>query len=270
MSISKVKINEDQVSTAFSKQSIVFDEIDEANKTIIWMREKFRVEVLKHAKQGSAFLELNCGTGIDSTYFAKHGFTVHSTDNAEGMLTVLNDKIKNDNLCNITTEKCSFNQIWSIDKSDFDYVVSNFGGLNCTDKLYEVLDGIDAKLKDGGYFTLVIMPKICPWEIAMLFKGMFKTAFRRFRKNGTKAHLEGVYFDCYYYSPNYIIQHLSDRYEVVTIKGLGVFVPPPFIEGFIDRHPKLFKLLENLERIVADKWPFNRWCDHYIITMKKK
>ena len=271
MNKSAVNINEEQVSNAFSKQSPVFDEIDDANKLIIWMRDKFRNEVLEQAKPNDKFLELNCGTGIDSVFFAKNGFQVHSTDNAEGMLTVLNDKIKKANLSEyITTERSSFNEIGSIEKKNFDYVISNFGGLNCTDKLHEVLDGIDLKLKTGGIFTLVIMPKVCPWEIVMLFKGMFKTAFRRFKKKGTKARVEGVYFDCYYYNPSYITKHLKDKYDVVTVQGLGIFVPPPFIEQFIEKHPKLFRFLEKIENRVANKYPFNKWCDHYMITMRKK
>lgn len=262
--------NEIDVSNAFSKQSTVFDEIDEANSCIGWVRDRVRKEVLNHIPDNARMLELNCGTGIDSTYFAQLGHDVLATDNADGMLAALNKKIAGTDIeQKITTKKCSFNKIGDINEGAFDYVFSNFGGLNCTDKLYEVLEGIDKVLKPGGYFTLVIMPKVCPWEMIMLFKGYFKTAFRRFKKNGTDAHLEGVNFLCYYYSPAYVVKHMPKGYEVCSIKGLCITVPPPFIENFKEQHAKMFNMLERIEDKICDMKPFNRWCDHYVITMRK-
>ena len=262
--------NEIEVSSAFSKQSTVFDEIDDANSCIGWVRDRVRKEVANYMSEGARVLELNCGTGIDSTYFAALGHEVLATDNADGMLATLNKKIAGTDIeSRITTKKCSFNKIGDINEGQFDYVFSNFGGLNCTDKLYEVLSGIDKVLKPGGYFTLVIMPKVCPWEMLMFFRGYFKTAFRRFKKNGTNAHLEGVNFLCYYYSPDYVVKHMGQGYELCSTKGLCITVPPPFIENFKERHTKLFNVLAKVEDKIYAMKPFNKWCDHYMITMKK-
>jgi len=46
--------------------------------------------------------------------------------------------------------------------------------------LSKVLDSFDPLLKPGGMVTLVILPKFCLWETLLLFKGKFRTAFRRF------------------------------------------------------------------------------------------
>lgn len=264
------KDNEVTVSDAFSRQSVVFDGIYNGNYTTLWMRGRARKEVLSNIQPGGRMLELNCGTGIDSIYFAQQGFDVMATDNADGMLTQLNEKIATLGLADkVSTKKCSFNNIDTLNEGKFDYVFSNFGGLNCTDKLYEVIHGIDKVLKPGGYFTLVIMPKVCPWEMITLFKGYFKTAFRRFKKNGTTAHLEGLHFYCYYYSPKYVIEHAGNGYTMQSVKGLCITVPPPFIENFFEKHPRTFRMLEKIENMIWDKAPFNRWADHYIITMRK-
>lgn len=262
---------ENNVSEAFSKQSPFFDDIDKGNSIIGWMRGRVRAEVLRYIELGSEMLELNCGTGIDSVFFAQKGFRVLATDNAEGMLLQLDNKIELLKLHeNLTTQRCSFNNLEQLQPRRFDYVFSNFGGLNCTDNLQKVLTDIDAVLKPGGYFTLVIMPVVCPWEIFMLFKGYFKTAFRRFKKSGTMAHLEGVHFKCYYYNPSYITKRLSSQYELVSLKGLSIVVPPPYIEHFREKHSSVFSLLEKIENRIWNRKPFNRWCDHYMITMKKK
>lgn len=262
--------NEVHVSDAFSRQSIVFDEIDESNSCIAWIRDRVRNEVNAHIAPGARMLELNCGTGIDSTYFAQRGHEVLATDNAAGMLEQVNKKIPAMGLeGKLSTKRCSFNNIDQLNEGQFDYVFSNFGGLNCTDKLYEVLHGIDKVLKPGGYFTLVIMPKVCPWEMIMLFKGYFKTAFRRFKQHGTQAHVEGVHFLCYYYSPNYVMKHAGKNFRLTSLKGLCITVPPPFIEHFKERHSKTFRLLEKIENKICTAAPFTRWNDHYVITMQK-
>lgn len=262
--------NEQLVNRAFSAQSVKFDSIYEGNKITVWMRDRFRQEILKHVQPGSELLELNCGTGIDTMFFANKGYKVTATDNADGMIAMINEKIAQQQLQDkIVAKKCSFNNLQQLKGNKFDYVYSNFGGLNCTDKLYEVIEGIDEVLKPGGYFTLVIMPRVCPWELLTIFKGHFKTAFRRFKKSGTPAHIEGTFFSCYYYNPSYVIKHAGDNYELCTLKGLAITVPPPFIEQFVENHPRMFRTLEKIENKISEKSPFNRWCDHYMITMKK-
>lgn len=265
-----IQKNEGDVSKAFSTQSVVFDAIDKENKLITWVRERVRKEVLQYLPANPDMLELNCGTGIDAVFFAQKGHRIHATDNADGMLQQLRQKVDALSLGNkLIVQKCSYNALENIQGKQYDYIFSNFGGLNCTKDLADVLDNIDRLLKPGGRFTLVIMPKICPWEIIMMFKGMFKTAFRRFRSNGAKAHLEGTYFQCYYYSPSFVTGRLAKNFRLTSLKGLSIVVPPPFIEQFMEKHPTLFNRLEQIENRIWDKAPFNRWCDHYMITMEK-
>lgn len=266
-----LKEQEIKVSEAFSRQSAVFDAVDEDNSLLVWMRKRVRNEVLQNIKAGANILELNCGTGIDSVFFAQHGFNVLATDNADGMLHKLSQKIAVLGLEDkLMAQKCSFNNLESLENKKIDYVFSNFGGLNCTNDLANVLHGIDKLLLPGGKFTLVIMPPVCPWEMLMAFKGYFKTAFRRFNPKGANSHVEGVYFRSYYYTPGYIQKNIGKGYKLISLKGLSVAVPPPFIEKFCEKYPKLFRILERIEDKIYDKAPFNRWCDHYMITMQKK
>ena len=151
----------------------------------------------------------------------------------------------------------------------FDHIVSNFGGLNCTDNLKDVLLKLSPLLNAHGKVTLMIMPRVCPWELILMFKGKFKTAFRRFKKN-TPAHIEGVNFSCYYYNPGYVITTLKKEFDVVTLKGVCITVPPEFYQGFVERYPKLFSLLKKTDKAICSVFPFNRWCDHYMITLQKK
>lgn len=262
---------EKQASAAFSKQAPVFDKIDEENKLLVWMRDRIHREVMSFARKGDYMLELNCGTGIDALYFTSQGLRVMATDNAPGMLEQLQQKIDAGGLQDrISVARCSFNHLEALGTTpQYDYVFSDFGGLNCTDRLDKILDDIDRLLKPGGRFTLVIMPKVCLWEMAMVFKGYFRTAFRRLRKGGVQAKVEGVPFQCYYYDPRFIIAYLGERYKLRSLKGLSIIVPPPYIERFVEKRPRLFRVLEGWENRLYGKAPFNRWGDHFMITMEK-
>ncbi|MBL7713312.1 MAG: class I SAM-dependent methyltransferase [Chitinophagaceae bacterium] len=263
---------EESVSLAFSNQSPEFDRIDEENKIILWIRNRVQQEVLSYIAPRAHLLELNCGTGIDALFFAGNGITVTATDNAPGMLQQLDQKIEQHRLQDqIKTIRCSFNELQQLGTAtQYDYIFSNFGGLNCTDQLGKVLKDIHQLLKPGGRFTLVIMPRICPWEILMAAKGRFRLAFRRLKKGPATAKLEGEEFDCYYYSPAFVTRTLGDAFKLLSLKSLSLTTPPPFVEQFIERFPRAFTQLEQWENRLCSKAPFNRWGDHFMITMEKK
>jgi ubiquinone/menaquinone biosynthesis C-methylase UbiE len=261
---------EELVSQAFSRQSVDFDHIYTSNAISEWMRQRARNEVMRFIPKGAHMLELNCGTGMDSTWFAKKGIRVVATDNAEGMLSILRRKLAAEALEDtIEVKRCSFNHLDQMADNRFDYIFSNFGGLNCTENLDKVLQQFSLLLRPGGYCTLVIMPRICPWELLMLLKGRVKTAFRRFKKE-TDAHIEGVHFKCYYYNPGFVKRILAQHFETVSLKGMAFLVPPPFIEGFKEKRPKLFSRLQKAELKLESQFPFNHCCDHFVITLRKK
>jgi ubiquinone/menaquinone biosynthesis C-methylase UbiE len=264
-------MNNDQlISKAFSSQSFVFDKLNEENKLTGHLRDIYRKEIISQSLPDYQFLELNCGTGIDSIYLARKGFTLLSTDNSSGMIDVLNSKIRNRELeNNIQTQLCSFNELYKLGDRKFNYIISNFGGLNCTKDLGEVLTQLKRLLKENGKTTLVIMPMVSPCELLLILKGDLKTAFRRFGKH-TKAHIEGVHFSIYYYSPSYIIRRLKKDFDVLTLKGIYFAVPPEFYQGFVERYPRTYSFLQHIEKQLSNYFPFNRCCDHYLITLQKK
>jgi ubiquinone/menaquinone biosynthesis C-methylase UbiE len=262
-------LQQQNVSAAFSRQSAVFDELDEKNLTLAWMRNKVREHVLSYWKPGEHILELNAGTGLDAIFFAQQGLYVHATDNAPGMLAVLTQKVNKLGLSDrVTSQQCSFLELDKI-QGKYNHIFSNFGGLNCTEKLEEVIHSFSSLLKQEGTATLVIMPPICPWEMLLALKGNFKIAFRRLKKNGTPSHLEGLYFNSYYYNPGKVKKMFGKGYKLLSVKGLASIVPPPYLENFPIKYPCVFNALTSAEDALCETWPFNNWADHFIITMQK-
>ncbi|MCX6206528.1 MAG: methyltransferase domain-containing protein [Bacteroidetes bacterium] len=279
--------NQPLAKEAFNRQSFVFDELYVKNKIVAYKRERTRNAFESQLKKGAKILELNAGTGQDALYFASKGYAVHATDISNNMLDELKKKLdilfqeqetmhKSSNhetftMPTISVENISFEDLDKLaDKGPYDGIFSNFGGLNCTKNLNKVLDSFSELLNPNAVVTLVVMPSFCLWEFLLVFRGAFKLAFRRlFSKQGAKAHIEGVHFLCYYYSPQYIIKHLKEDFELVHVEGLCTIVPPSYIENFPNKFPKIFQGLKNLENKWKQYYPFNTIGDYYIISLKK-
>jgi ubiquinone/menaquinone biosynthesis C-methylase UbiE len=266
-------LNEQAAAQAFSKQAPLFDELYSGDIIIQYKRKRVRDHVLRYLQPGSLMLELNAGTGDDAVFFAKLGHSVHATDISVVMQTMLKEKVKLHNLqSQVTTEACSFTQLDTLSNTGpFDIIFSNFAGLNCTVELPKVLRSLHTLVKPGGLLTLVLLPKFCIWEFLLLFRGKFKTAFRRFSgRKGSTAHIEGELFRCWYYNPAFVKRQLKESFTVVSTEGLCTLVPPSYLEKFAEKHPKAFNFLKRREDKWKEKWPWRNIGDYYIITLKKK
>jgi ubiquinone/menaquinone biosynthesis C-methylase UbiE len=265
--------HEELAEKAFSRQSAIFDDLYSSNAIIQYKRERVRRHVQQYLGFNNSILELNSGTGEDAFWFAGQGHRVHATDISEGMQDILKNKVTVSGFQQkISTELISFTKLAALkNKEEYDMIFSNFAGLNCTDELGKVLDSFYPLLKPGGMVTLVLLPKFCLWEFLLLFKGKFKTAFRRlFSKKGVTAHIEGTYFTCWYYDPSFIVRRLKGRFHLVCLEGLCTLAPPSYIAGFAEKYPKTYSFLKSKEERWKTKWPWRSIGDYYIISLQKK
>ncbi|MES1224654.1 MAG: methyltransferase domain-containing protein [Bacteroidota bacterium] len=273
MNVQQHHMNEQHAAAAFSRQSVIFDQLYSGDTIVQYKRERVRQHLQTLLKPGSHILELNSGTGEDAIWMAQQGYYVHATDIATGMQEQLLQKVKALGLQQQISNECiSFTQLDKLQQQKkYDHIFSNFAGLNCTGQLDKVLQSFNVLLKPGGTVTLVILPKFCLWEFLLLFKGQFKTAFRRlFSRKGVTAHVEGAYFTCWYYNPSYVIKHLEQQYKLIGIEGLCTIVPPSYMEGFAEKNPRLYNFLQRKEAAYKTKWPWRSVGDYYIISFRKK
>jgi ubiquinone/menaquinone biosynthesis C-methylase UbiE len=263
--------NEANAEQAFSRQSAVFDGLYGGDTIIRYKRQRVRTHIERWLPPSSCMLELNAGTGEDAIYFVKNGHRVHATDISTGMLGQLKAKKHNTGIGQrLSIELCDFTQLDQLDRrGPYDYVFSNFAGLNCTQQLGKVLQDLPPLLNPGGVITLVVLPKFCLWEFLLLFRGRFKTAFRRFSgAAGASAQVEGTHFRCWYYQPSFITRSLPE-FELLSIEGLCSVVPPSYLEGFAEKYPRLFNFLCRVESKWKHGWPWRLVGDYYIISLRK-
>jgi ubiquinone/menaquinone biosynthesis C-methylase UbiE len=256
------------VNRAFSKQSIHYDRDDFQNIIINEWREQVYHHVNQFLKPDDYLLELNAGTGIDALHFASSGIRTHATDLSDGMIREIENKIRSYSGSQLLTcQQLSYDQLDKLSGRKFDYVFSNFGGLNCIQDLTKVTRHLPNVLTNGAYVTWVIMPKVYLWELAGIFKGN-KNAFRRLKRNGVIAHLEGEHFPTFYHSLSEIKKAFGTSFKFIQSEGLGSISPPPHRDDFAKNKPSLYSALRNLDQSVRHIPPFNRWADHIIVTFQ--
>ena len=259
------------INRGFSKQSADYDATDRNNPVLQDLRNQVYHHVEKFLRPHSHILEINAGTGIDAMHFVSQGHRVHATDISDGMIGQIKRKIELNHLSHrLTCQQLSFTDLDQVVVRDFDYVFSNFGGLNCLGDLTLMTRHLPLLLKEGAYITLVIMPPVSPWELLSVLNGNWRSAFRRLSKNGVLAHVENEYLQTYYHSVSSICSAFGHSFKLIALEGLAAVSPPPYRRDIAIRHPGRYGLLRKLDRLLVKAFPFNLCADHVIATFHYK
>ncbi|MDX2246934.1 MAG: class I SAM-dependent methyltransferase [Bacteroidia bacterium] len=228
------------------------------------------LESVLSGKKNLKILELNCGTGEDALWLARKGHSVMATDISPEMISLTRHK----SLVNGMGKKIQCKQL-SLEQvaegavhTRFDWVFSNFGGLNCIgpDKLDALTEEIATLLNPGGRFIAVIMPKNCLWESAYFMgKLQFRNAFRRRSKFPVPVKLETEIVQTWYHSPMEVIRMLQPLFEVQGLIPIGMAVPPSYLDPFFRKKPHLLRKLIALDRVLTQRPGLSPFADHYLI-----
>ncbi|MDH3648399.1 MAG: hypothetical protein OEQ53_01895, partial [Saprospiraceae bacterium] len=162
----------------------------------------------------------------------------------------------------------------SSEEVNFDMVFSNFGALNCIQPsdLKEVVQALHARIHRGGYVVLVVMTSFCLWEsIYFLWKGKRDKASRRWRRDSTIFETQECEdLNIWYYSPRKLYTLFKDYFTLHSIRPVGCFIPPSYMEPALKRKPLLLKGLFKMDRLTATLSPLAYLSDHFLIVMQKK
>jgi hypothetical protein len=120
-------------------------------------------------------------------------------------------------------------------------------------------------LRPGGFVVWVIMPRVCPWELAQSLRGRFGVALRRVR-GATRANVEGARVATFYFSPAQVVRALGPAFTLIGLQSLSLFSPPAFMDRFPHRFPRLFRALTQIDARVT-RWPvLNSLGDFVMVT----
>ncbi len=140
-----------RVAEAFDGISERFDH-DLENEITRRLRARIYDTIETLLKPGSSILDINCGTGIDAINLRRRGFRVAGIDLSPMMIEQAVAKIQRDENLDVHFLTGSFDRVSELAKGPFDLVLSNFGGLNCTDQLPSVAEQVARVLSPSGFF----------------------------------------------------------------------------------------------------------------------
>ncbi len=176
-------------------------------------------------RQGDTILDLGCGTGEDAVHFTRLGAKVLGLDASNAMVQAACAR-------GIDARQLAIESLSAID-GHFDGAISNFGALNCVRDLSGLARELGRLIRPGGYLAACLMGPCCGWEIAYyLYRGDAKRAFRRWRRDGDMASI-GV--RVHYPSVRHVRNAFSPYFRLVRRLGIGLCVPPSYVEAFPDR-----------------------------------
>src|SRR5262249_50601554 len=109
------------------------------------------------------------------------------------------------------------------------------------------------------------------WEILWYLKRWNpKKAFRRLRGGGGETALASdVTVEIYYWSIRKVVRAFSPYFRLVRWKGVGIAVPPSYLEPLVRRFPRTLRLAAKADRLV-ERCPFIRsLADHVLLTFER-
>jgi ubiquinone/menaquinone biosynthesis C-methylase UbiE len=261
---------------AFDSAAAQYDETFSpvTNPLVRMMRQRALAAAARHFPVGSTLLEVGCGTGQDTVELVARGHRVVACDPSANMIAATRVKLEKAGQAESATFLCrgaaALGEDWPTLGISVDGVFSDFGPLNCELSLEPVRRLLERALRPGGRFVGVVMPRICPLEIAMFAaRGELRTALRRFRRQPI-ADVEGVRFPIRYYGAGDFDQALGAGFRRVETRSLGLCLPPPRFGAELARTPRLLRALASLEDTLAGVPGMNRMGDHVILVYERR
>lgn len=242
-----------------------FSTVGRSQRNVVWE------EALATFAPGSHILELNCGTGEDAIFLAKAGMRVTACDASAEMIVQARNKAASHELgaqidfYNLPTE-----HIDSLPRAQrFDGVFSNFSGLNCVQDLGSIARQITDRLEPGASMLFCLSSRYCLWEIAyFMLRNNPRKALRRCG-GLTQARVGDLDFPVYYPTLSELNTAFRPSFRLVSTAGIGITVPPSYLESWAQSHPQLLGMLEKIDAIVR-RWPLARTLgDHMLVHMER-
>jgi ubiquinone/menaquinone biosynthesis C-methylase UbiE len=222
-------------------------------------------------ENGDHVLELNCGTGEDALFLARNGISVTACDASEQMIQIASGRLRKE----APGAPIQFNFLPTEHLRDlkpitkFDGAFSNFSGLNCVADLTQTIEDLATFLSPGAPFLVCLSTRFCLWEMLWFaLHGNFRKAFRRCFGHAT-AKVGQFSVDVYYPTIRKLQMQFSPSFVLRSCTGVGVTVPPSYVEAWIRNHPKLLNMLRTIDKAISSYPGFRVLGDHVLLHFER-
>jgi len=259
-------------SAAFDRMADTYDEtftqssIGRAQREVVWN------SLTKVFRPGHRVIDLNCGTGEDALFLAKHGVSVVGCDASARMIQVAERRksleapgasLRFRVLRNEDVDALS-------ESAPFDGVLSNFSGMNCVADPSQVARKLRQVLKPGAVALICVSTRVCLWEVAWYGShGNLTKAFRRVRGRAL-ANLDGITVPVWYLTIARMRGLFSPWFQLRSARAIGLFVPPSYLESWARKRTTILVRLQAMDRVFS-AWPVLRAVgDHVLLEFEKR
>jgi SAM-dependent methyltransferase len=225
---------------------------------------------------GSRVLEIGCGTGLDTLFLAAIGSRVIACDPSEAMVSRTRRRLDAAGIGDRAgLLLCGLEELPRfLDALDhaagFDAIVSNFGALNCAPSL-EALGVLGRRhLRPGGTVAIGVIGRSCLCEAVYFTLRGDRAKVGRRRASGAPVAVAGVDVPTFFHRHRDIAAALGHGFSPRGTIGIGVFVPPPYLEPRWQQLPRPIRAaLAGVDRLAA-AWPIvNQLGDHTLMRWEK-
>lgn len=264
------------VAQAFDRLAPSYDTLV-GSETFLHQRRQTHAAFTRWLRPGCRVLEIGCGTGLDTVFLAAAGLRVIACDPSEEMLSRTKRRLAQGAVADRAgILSCGLEDLPrfldALDHSvGFDAILSNFGALNCVRSLEPL--GVIARrhLRPGGAIVLGLMGRTCLWEsLYFAVRGRPALAVRR-RQAGATVPVAGVDVPTFYHRTREVRDALGEDFALDEVLGVGVMVPPPYLESrWLQVPASIRRATEGIDRVVAS-WPLlNQLGDHTLTRWVKR
>ena len=206
-------------------------------------------------RRGDRVLDIGCGTGEDALHLAGLGAQVLALDASPEMVRVARGR-------GVNARVLPIEGIHALAVA-FDLVLSNFGGFNCVRDLSAVGHTLARLVRPEGHLAVCVMGRFCLRESAhYAVRCQFKKAARRWR--GEAATPSGL--RVFYPTAKQVRQALLPGFNLIADVGIGLSVPPSFVEGTA---APLLKVLAKLDARVESSRIGRAIGDHRLFVFRR-
>lgn len=274
---------------AFDEIAAIYDEVFTHSLIGHAQRESVWKEIDHIWKVGDHVLELNCGTGEDALHLSGKGISVTGCDASQAMIEVATEKKRRARNASVRFFVFPNEHIGKLSlHRPFDGVFSNFSGLNCVADLADVARQLATLVRPGAELALVFSTRFSLWEFFWYaFRGALSKATRRWSGHVTSSVAStssasrqrsrrlalvpppektvGVWYP----RVPQIRRAFAPHFQFAGVSGIGVAIPPSYVESWAQEHPRTFSALASI-----DKWINHLPClrvagDHMLLRFRR-
>jgi SAM-dependent methyltransferase len=263
-----------QTAAAFDSVAGDYDGPRGNNLLIQRMRDTMWRELEARFAAGASLIDLGCGTGIDAVHLAQRGRRVLATDWSAKMVERTVARAAGAGVAaRVEARRVGAHELHLLEgpfDGRYDGAYSNFGPLNCVPDLAEHAGQCARLVRPGGHLVFTVIGRVCPWEYLHYRWRRPDRARIRAARGPVAVGMNGHTIWTSYYRPREFYAAFEPRFDLVEYRALSLFLPPPYLVRWYERHPRFFEMLGRLDDVAGAWRGLRNAGDHFLIVMRRR